>query len=71
MVDGQNGLVASVDDVEALADAVLRIHADGELATRLRWRGRPTAEAHAEERLDSRWAELLEGFVKKDEARAD
>jgi len=71
VVDGQNGLVASVDDVEALADAVLRIHADGELATRLRWRGRPTAEAHAEERLDSRWAELLEGFVKKDAARAD
>lgn len=69
--DGENGLVAAVDDVEALTDAVLRIHADRELANRLQAGGRPTAEAHAEERLDSRWAELLEGFVDKGAVSVD
>ena len=63
VVDGKNGLAVSVDDVDALADAVLRIHDDRELASRLRAGGRPTAEAYAEERLDARWAELLDGFV--------
>jgi len=71
VVDGENGLVASVDDVEALAGAVLRIHTDRELANRLRAGGRPTAEAHAEERLAGRWAELLAGFVNKGAARVD
>jgi glycosyltransferase involved in cell wall biosynthesis len=69
--NGENGLVAAVDDVEELADAVVRIHADPELANRLRTGGRPTAEAHAEERLDSRWAELLQGFVGRGGARVD
>jgi glycosyltransferase involved in cell wall biosynthesis len=71
VVDGENGLVGSVDDVDALADAVLRIHGDPQLANRLRAGGRPTAEAHAEERLDARWAELLQGFVGKGAARVD
>lgn len=61
--DGENGLLADVGDVEALAAAVERVHDDGELRRRLRVAGRVTAEAHAEERLDPRWAELLEGFV--------
>jgi len=63
--DGENGLLADVDDVDALAGAVERVHADGELRARLRAGGRHTAEAHAEERLDPRWAELLEGFVER------
>jgi glycosyltransferase involved in cell wall biosynthesis len=64
VVDGENGLVAEVDDVDALAAAVGRVHDDSGLAARLRAGGRPTAEASAEDRLDSRWAELLEGFVR-------
>jgi glycosyltransferase involved in cell wall biosynthesis len=60
IVDGHNGLLAAVDDVEALADAVERARDD---AARLRAAGRVTAEAYAEERLDSAWAELLAGFV--------
>ena len=65
VVDGRNGLLAEVDDVEALAAAVERVHADAELRVRLRTAGRATAEAHAEERLDPLWAELLEGFVRR------
>jgi glycosyltransferase involved in cell wall biosynthesis len=65
VADGENGLLADVDDVEALADAVARVHADRVLRTRLRDAGRATAEAHAEEQLDSRWARLLEGFVER------
>ena len=43
-----------------------RVHDDAELAARLRTTGRPTAEAHADERLDPLWAGLLAGFVEKD-----
>jgi glycosyltransferase involved in cell wall biosynthesis len=61
--DGENGLLAEVDDVERLVAAVERVHADAPLRARLTAAGRATAEAHAEERLDPLWAELLEGFV--------
>jgi glycosyltransferase involved in cell wall biosynthesis len=63
VVDGENGLLANVDDVDGLADAVERVYQDAELRERLRVAGRATAEAHAEERLDPLWAELLEGFA--------
>jgi len=63
IVDGENGLLADVDDVDALAGALQRVHDDGGLRERLRSAGRATAEAYAEERLDPLWARLLEGFV--------
>jgi glycosyltransferase involved in cell wall biosynthesis len=63
--EGENGLLADVDDVDALTDALERVHRDGELRMRLRAGGRATAEAFAEPRLDARWAELLEGFVER------
>jgi len=66
VADGENGLLADVDDVEALAASVQRVHDDAAFAERLRAAGRPTAEAYADERLDSLWAGLLEGFVEKD-----
>jgi glycosyltransferase involved in cell wall biosynthesis len=69
--DGRNGLLADVDDVEALADAVQRIHRDTTLRDRLRAEGRPTAETYADERLDSRWAELLDGFAGRSSTRVD
>jgi glycosyltransferase involved in cell wall biosynthesis len=65
LVDGESGLLADVDDVDALVVAAARINADNELAGRLRTAGRLTAEANADERLDTRWAALLDGFVQK------
>ncbi len=62
-VDGDNALLADVDDVDALVHAVQRVHDDRELGARLRRAGRATAEANADERLDGRWSELLKGFV--------
>jgi glycosyltransferase involved in cell wall biosynthesis len=61
--EGENGLLADVDDIDALVAAVERVHGDRDLRLRLREAGRATAEAHAEERLDPLWAQLLEGFV--------
>jgi glycosyltransferase involved in cell wall biosynthesis len=61
--DGENGLLADVDDVEALVAAVERVHDDSELRAGLRESGRRTAEAHAEEQLDPLWDQLLSGFV--------
>ena len=70
VIDGENGLLADVDDADALAAAVMRVHDDAGLSEGLRAAGRPTAEEHAEERLDSRWAELLDGFVRRGSPRA-
>jgi glycosyltransferase involved in cell wall biosynthesis len=61
--DGRTALLADVDDVDALAGLVLRLHDDESLRRSLRAAGRPTAEAYAYGKLDARWAELLEGFV--------
>ena len=69
VVHDDNGLLVEVEDVEGLAAAVQQVHDDEELRRRLRAGGRPTAEAHADERLDARWAELLDGFVQTDGAR--
>jgi glycosyltransferase involved in cell wall biosynthesis len=71
LTEGENGLLADVDDVDALAAAVSSIHADTDLAGRLRTAGRPTAEANADERLDGRWASLLDGFVRKGASSVD
>jgi glycosyltransferase involved in cell wall biosynthesis len=65
VADAENGLLADVDDVAALAAAVERVQADAGLRRRLRAAGRATAEAHAEERLDPLWAQLLEGFARR------
>jgi glycosyltransferase involved in cell wall biosynthesis len=65
--DGENGLIVEVDDVDALADAVQRVRDDSELRGRLRAAGRPTAEEYADERLDPKWARLLEGFVRRED----
>ncbi len=63
--DGRSGLFADVDDAAALAALVLRVRDDTELARGLREAGRATAEAYTYERLDSRWAEFLDGFVER------
>jgi len=63
--DGENGLLAEVDDVDALTQGVRRLHDDPTMGDRLRGAGRATAEASAEERLDPLWARLLEGFVER------
>jgi glycosyltransferase involved in cell wall biosynthesis len=65
VVDGESGLLADVEDTDALAAAVNRVYDDTALHDRLRGTGRATAEAHAEERLDQRWADLLDGFVRR------
>jgi glycosyltransferase involved in cell wall biosynthesis len=62
-LDGESALLVEVDDVDALADAVLRVHDDQSLRARLRAAGRPVAEAHADHRLDNLWGGLLDGFV--------
>jgi glycosyltransferase involved in cell wall biosynthesis len=71
VIDGDNGLLADVDDTDALVAAVSRIHGDGTLSKRLRAQGRLTAEANADTRLDGRWGALLDGFVQKGAPRGD
>jgi glycosyltransferase involved in cell wall biosynthesis len=63
--DGRNGLLADLDDVDGLVDAMRRIYEDPALRERLRAEGRPAAEGYSEERLDPLWAKLLDGFVSR------
>jgi glycosyltransferase involved in cell wall biosynthesis len=65
LADGVDALLADVDDAEALAASVQRVYEDVTLAARLRTAGRAKAEAYGEERLDMRWAELLNDFVRR------
>jgi glycosyltransferase involved in cell wall biosynthesis len=65
LADDVDALLVDVDEVDALVAAVQRVYEDVTLATRLRTAGRATAEAYDEERLDARWAELLDGFVQR------
>lgn len=62
----EHGVTASlveVDDVDGFVAWTLRVSEDGALAAAWRPAARAIAEAHAHERLDARWADLLEGFV--------
>jgi glycosyltransferase involved in cell wall biosynthesis len=63
VVHGRNGLLVDVEDAEGLAVCAARVREDADLTETLRAGGRPTAEAHALERLDEGWAALLDGFV--------
>jgi glycosyltransferase involved in cell wall biosynthesis len=63
LADGEDALVADVDDVDALAASVQRVYEDDALVDRLRSVGRAKAELFSELRLDGLWDELLEGFV--------
>jgi glycosyltransferase involved in cell wall biosynthesis len=65
LTDGEDALLADVDDVDALAHGVERIYEDVTLVMRLRGAARATAERYTDERLDARWEELLEGFVSR------
>jgi glycosyltransferase involved in cell wall biosynthesis len=71
VIDGDNALLADVDDIDALVAGVSRIHGDRALSGRLRAQGRLTAEANADQRLDDRWGALLDGFVRKGAPRGD
>jgi glycosyltransferase involved in cell wall biosynthesis len=62
-VDGESALHADVDDVEALASQVRRVAGDSELRSLLAREGRLVAERYAYPQLDTRWAELFDGFV--------
>jgi glycosyltransferase involved in cell wall biosynthesis len=66
LADDEDALLTDVDDVEALASAAQRLYEDATLAARLRAHGRATAELFSEERLDSRWAALLDRLVERD-----
>ena len=67
---GGNGLLVDVEDAEGIAEAVLLVRDDRALAAAFAVAGRRTAEKYAHERLDAAWAQLLDGFVVRDERRA-
>jgi len=63
--DGQNGLLCDVEDVDALAGAVVRFSEDAALRRAVQAAGRSTADESALERLDPAWEKLLDGFVSR------
>ena len=65
VADGENGILVDVEDAEAIAAGLVRIHRDTELATTLRGAGRRTAAENSHERLAGRWEALLDGFAER------
>jgi glycosyltransferase involved in cell wall biosynthesis len=65
LVDDVDALLVDVEDVDALAASLQRVYEDVTLVARLRTAGRAKAEAYDEQRLDTRWAELLDRFVQR------
>ena len=63
--DGRNGLLCDVENVEALAGAVVRFSEGAALREAVRAAGRSTAGEYALERLDPAWEKLLDGFVSR------
>lgn len=63
--DGVNGWLVDVEDAEALAERALAVRSGVDEAVLSE--ARATAEAHAHERLDERWAALMRGFVARPE----
>jgi glycosyltransferase involved in cell wall biosynthesis len=61
--DGRNGFLVEVEDVEGIADSVVRLHDDRTTGDAVVGVGRATAEQYAHERLDPEWEKLLDGFV--------
>jgi glycosyltransferase involved in cell wall biosynthesis len=65
VADGENGILVEVEDAEAIAASLERIHADADLSARLREAGRRTATENSHERLAPRWEALLDGFAER------
>ena len=61
--DGVHGLLVDVEDADAIAAGLARVHADGSLAPRLAHAGRIRAEQFDFPRLDPLWGTLLGGLV--------
>jgi glycosyltransferase involved in cell wall biosynthesis len=65
LADDVEALLADVDDVHGLSNAVQRIHDDPALVSRLRVAARTKAEAYSDKLLDTEWQKLLDGFVRR------
>lgn len=65
VVDGENGLLADVEDAAGLAACLGRVYDDPPLAARLREAGRATAAATSHAALAPRWQALLDGFAER------
>lgn len=65
VADGRNGILVDVDDAEALAAGLVRVHRDRSLAEALAAAGRETAAENTHDRLAARWEALLEGFAER------
>ena len=63
--DGENGVLVDVEDAEALAAGLVRVHGDAAFVASLRVAGRETAFENSHESLAPRWAALLEGFAER------
>jgi glycosyltransferase involved in cell wall biosynthesis len=67
VVDGGNGLLVDVEDVEGIVTALERIRDEPDLAGRLRSGGRATAEENAHAALAPRWEALLADLTGRSE----
>lgn len=63
VIDGENGLLCEAGDIDGLAAALLRLHADAGLRQRLAAAGRARAEAFSPAAMTARYINLYQGLL--------
>lgn len=63
IVEGENGLIVPDGDIEALAEAMVRLMKDDELRKRMGENARKVVETYSEEKVMSKWLQLYEETV--------
>lgn len=63
IVEGENGLIVHDGDIEALAEAMVRLMKDDELRKRMGENARKVVETYSEEKVMSKWLQLYEETV--------
>lgn len=61
---GENGLLVKNDDIQGLAEAMMKLMGDEELKHRMSMEARKVTETYSEEVVMKQWVELFEGLKK-------
>ncbi len=61
--DGENGVIVPDGDIDALAEAMMKLMGDDELRKRMGEEGKKVVETYSEEKVMSKWMKLYEEVV--------
>ena len=62
---GENGLLVKNDDIQGLAEAMMKLMEDEELRRKMSMEARKITETYSEEVVMKQWLSLFEGLMNK------